>query len=78
MNVSKIPYPARIGVAVPTHLLVHSHVTVQVQATQKQHVQVWVTNFFQHLHFSINHMLNYALVYIDMTLKVVSEIGKYC
>ena len=59
-----------MGVAVPTHLLVHSHVTVKEQATQDRHVQVWVICVFQYLHYSMNHTLFYksALVYTDMKL----------
>ena len=51
MNVSKIPHPARMGVVVPTHLLVHLLVTAQEQATQDKHVQVWIICVFQHLQY---------------------------
>ena len=60
-----------MGVAVTTPLqLVHSHVTVWVQGTQDQHVQVWARNAFQCLHFSLDYTPN--LYSASETLKTVN------
>ena len=70
MNVRLVPHPAEMGVAASRHLLIHSCVTVQVQATQDRHAQVWVICVFQHLHYSMNHMLFYKSALVSTDMKV--------